>query len=49
MFEDMMLRRIFVLKRQKVTITQRELYDEKLHKLYFSPDIVRVIISRRMR
>jgi hypothetical protein len=47
MFEDMMLRRTFLRKRQKVTITQRELYDEELHKYHSSPDVG--VISRCMR
>ena len=43
-----MLRRIFGHKRDEVTGEWRKLYKE-LKDLYFSPDIVLVIKSRRMR
>jgi hypothetical protein len=42
------LRRIFVPKMDDVTGVWRKLYEE-LHDLYSSPNIVRVIKSRRMR
>ena len=45
-FENMVLRRIFGPKRDEVTREWRKLHYEEL---YFSPDIVRVIKSRRMR
>jgi hypothetical protein len=48
-FEKRVLRRIFVPKRDEVTGECRELHDEKLSDLYCSPNIVRVIKSRRMR
>jgi hypothetical protein len=48
-FEDRMLRRIFGLKRDEVTGEWRQLHNEELNDLYFSPNIVRVIKSRRMR
>ena len=44
-----MLRRIFGLKRDEVTGEWRELHNEELNDLYFSPNIVRVIKSKRMR
>ena len=48
MFENMMLRRIFGPRRDEVTEEWRRLHNEKLNDLYFSPNIVRVIKSRRM-
>ena len=44
-----MLRRIFGPKRDGITGEWRKLHSEKLNDLYSSPDIVRVIKSRRMR
>jgi len=48
-FENMVLRRIFGPRRDKVTWEWRKLYNEELNDLYSSPNIVRVIKSRRMR
>ena len=48
-FENRVLRRIFVPKRDGVTGEWRKLHNEELNDLYSSPDIVRVIKSRRMR
>ena len=48
-FENRMLRRIFGAKRDEVTGEWRKLYNEELNVLYSSPNIVRVITSRRMR
>jgi hypothetical protein len=45
----MVLRRIFGLKRDEVTGGWRKLHNEKLHNLYSSPSIIRMIKSRRMR
>jgi len=45
----MVLRRIFGLRRDDVTREWRKLHNEELNDLYSSPDIVRVIKSRRMR
>jgi hypothetical protein len=47
-FENRVLRRIFVPKRDEVTGEWRKLHNEELNDLY-SPNIVRVIKSRRMR
>jgi hypothetical protein len=47
-FENRLLR-IFWPKRDKVTGELRKHHNEQLHDLYYSPTIVRVITSRRMR
>ena len=44
-----MLRRIFGTKRDEVTGEWRKLHIEELNDLFASPNIVRVIKSRRMR
>jgi len=49
MFENMVLRRIFGPKRDEVTGEWRRLHNEELNDLYFSPNVVWVIKSRRMR
>jgi len=43
------LRRIFGPKRDEVTVDWRKLHNEELNDLYSSPNILRVINSRRMR
>jgi len=48
-FENMVLRRIFVPRREEVTGEWRRLHNEDLNHLYSSPNIVRVIKSRRMK
>ena len=48
-FENRVLRRIFGSKRDEVTGEWKKLHNEKLNNLYSSPNIVRVIKSRRMR
>jgi hypothetical protein len=48
-FENRVLRRIFGPKRDKVAQGWRKLHHEKLHNLYSSPSIIRMIKSRRMR
>ena len=49
LFENSVLRRIFGPKRDEVTGEWRKLHNEELNYLYCSPNIVRVIKSRRMR
>jgi len=48
-FENMVLRRIFEPRRDEVTGEWRRLHNEEQNDLYFSPNIARVIKSRRMR
>jgi hypothetical protein len=48
-FENRVLRRIFGPKRDEATGEWRRLYNEELNDLYSSPNIIRVIQSRRMR
>jgi hypothetical protein len=44
-----MLRRIFRSKRYELTGGWSKLHNEDLHNLYFSPSMIRMIKSRRMR
>ena len=48
-FEDKVLRRIFGPTRDEVMGEWSRLHNEELNDLYCSPNIVRVIKSRRMR
>ena len=48
-FENIVLRRIFGPKRDEVTGEWRKLHNEELNDMYSSPNVVRVIKSRRMR
>jgi hypothetical protein len=43
------LKKIFILKREEVAGSWRMLHHEKPHNLYNSPNVIRVIISRKMR
>jgi len=49
MFENMVLRRIFGPRRDEVTGDWRRFHNEEINDLYCSPNIVRVIKSRKMR
>jgi hypothetical protein len=48
-FENEVLRRIFGPKRDEVAGEWRRLHNKELHAPYSSPDIIRVIKSRRLR
>ena len=48
-FENKVLRRIFGPRKDEVTGDWKRLHNEELNGLYSSPNIVRVIKSRRMR
>jgi hypothetical protein len=48
-FENRVLRRMFVPKRDEVTGDWRRLHNEELYALYSSRNIIRVIKSRRLR
>jgi hypothetical protein len=48
-FENRVLRKIFRPKRDEVTGEWRRLHNEEFNGLYSSPNIIRVIKSRRMR
>jgi hypothetical protein len=49
MFENRALRRIFGPKRHEITGEWMDLHNEELNGLYSSPNIIRLIKSRRLR
>jgi hypothetical protein len=48
-FENRVLRRIYRQKRDEIRGAWRKLHNEVLRNLYTSPNIIRMIKSRRMR
>jgi len=48
-FENRVLRRIFGPRRDEIAGEWKKLHNEELNNLYSSPNIVRVMKSRRMR
>jgi hypothetical protein len=48
MFENRVSRKIFGHKTDRVTGERRKLHDAELNDLYSSPNIIRVIKSRKM-
>ena len=49
MFGNKVLRKIYGPKRDEMTGEWRRLHNEELHGLYDSPDVVRIMKSRRLR
>jgi hypothetical protein len=49
MFENSELKKLFVLERDEGTVEWRKLHNEKLYNLYCSPNIIRVMKTRRIR
>ena len=48
-FENKVLRKIYGPKRDEMTGEWRRLHNEELHGLYDSPDVVKIMKSRRLR
>jgi hypothetical protein len=48
-FENRVLRRVFGLRRDEVTGEWRKLRNKELRNFYSSPNIIRMIKSKRMR
>jgi hypothetical protein len=48
-FENRVLRKIFVVKREEVAGGWKKLHNKGLSNLYSSPHVIRVIKSRRIR
>jgi hypothetical protein len=48
-FENKVLRRISGPKREEVPGEQKKLHNQELHNVYFSPNIIGVIMLRKIR
>ena len=48
-FENTVLRKIFGAKKDKITGEWKKLHNVELHALYYSPNIIRSLKSRRLR
>ena len=48
-FQNKVLRKIFVVKRDEITGEWRKFYNSELHALYFSPNIIRGLKLKRVR
>ena len=48
MFENKVLRKIFGAKRDEITGEWKKLHNAELHALYYSPNIIRSLKSRRL-
>jgi hypothetical protein len=48
-FENRVLRRIFGPKREEVAGVWRRLHNEELHNFYTTPNVIKMIKSRKMR
>jgi hypothetical protein len=49
LFESRLLKKVFGPKTEQVGVGWRKLHRGELHDLYFSPGIIRVIKSRRIK
>ena len=49
MFENKVLRKIFGAKKDEITGEWRNLHNAELHALYYSPNIISSLKSRRLR
>jgi hypothetical protein len=47
--ENRVLRKIFARQREEATGGRRKLHNEELHNFYASPNVIRAVISRRVR
>jgi hypothetical protein len=47
-FENRVQRRIFGPKRDEVIVEWRRLYNKELYALYFSPNVIQMIKSKRL-
>ena len=49
MFENEEFRKIFGIKRDEITLVWKKFHNAELRALYFYPNIIRNLISRRLR